>query len=59
MSNTAKSLGQVAYEEYVIAVGGKDRNDKELPLWYDLGRKQQIGWQAAAIGVRAADRSPY
>lgn len=49
MSNAGrKTLGQHAWEEYVIAVGGKTYDDKPLPTWYDLGVRQREGWDRAA-----------
>lgn len=46
-----KTLGEIAWEEYVTAVGGFSFDDKPLPGWYDLGVRQREGWNQAAEAV--------
>lgn len=43
-----KTLGEIAWDEYVISVGGYSYDDKPLPGWYDLGIRQREGWCHAA-----------
>ena len=44
--------GQVAWEAYAKAVGGKTFDDKPLPTWEELGDRQKDGWRAAAEAVQ-------
>lgn len=58
MSND-KSLGQVAFEAYCTAVGGKTFDGKPIPGWDELHGdrlKVQGGWEAAAQAIRQHTR---
>lgn len=46
------SLGQLAWDTYVTAVGGHTFDGKPLPTWAMLGERQRKGWEAAAEAVR-------
>lgn len=45
------SLGQIAFEAYSKAMGGKTYDDKTIPHWEDLSPQVQKGWAAAARAV--------
>jgi hypothetical protein len=48
------ALGQIAWEAYAKAVGGKSFDDKPLPTWDELGDRQRHGWGVAATAVSDA-----
>lgn len=48
-----KSLGQIAFEAYVAAVGGKTYDDKPIPQWSEVKPTVQQGWEAAAEAASA------
>jgi hypothetical protein len=48
------TYGQLAWEAYVRAVGGKTFDGLHLPSWDNLGERQQLGWETAAKAVRDA-----
>lgn len=53
--NEIPSLGQVAFEAYCDAVGGKTFDGKPIPGWNELHGdrlKVQGGWEAAAQAIR-------
>lgn len=43
-----KTLGQVAFEAYSAAVGGKTYDGKPIPQWHEVRAEIQQGWEAAA-----------
>lgn len=55
MSDIDKSLGQVAFEAYRVAVSGQTFDGKPIPGWDELHGdrlKVQGGWEAAAQAIR-------
>lgn len=48
-----KSLGQIAFEAYGAAVGGKTYDDKPIPQWSEVKPTVQQGWEAAAEAATA------
>jgi hypothetical protein len=55
-STMDKDLGQVAYEAYSDAAGGRSLiSGLELPEWHDLTDDLQTAWRAAASAVRQTD----
>ena len=46
--------GQVAYEAYVVAVGGRSVKGDPLPAWADQSKRIQGAWIAAADAVLQA-----
>lgn len=51
MDEDNRSAGQVAFEAYNEAKGGKTYDDKPIPPWDQVGEKVQAGWEAAANAV--------
>jgi hypothetical protein len=47
-----RALGQVAYEAYALAVGGKAVNGDTIPAWDATHERVRRGWAAAADAVR-------
>lgn len=45
------TLGQIAFEAYSKAMGGKTYDGKNIPHWNDLSAQVQKGWTAAARAV--------
>jgi hypothetical protein len=43
--------GQIAFEAYSKAMGGKTYDGKAIPWWSDLSEEVQAGWEAAAKAV--------
>lgn len=48
-----KSLGQIAFEAYGAAVGGKTYDGKPIPQWSEVKPTIQQGWEAAADAASA------
>lgn len=46
-----EELGQIAWDAYAKAVGGKTFDGKPLPAWEGLGPAQRQGWIGAARAV--------
>jgi len=46
-----KTLGQIAFEAYNEAVGGKTWDGKPIPAWQDVSEKVRNGWNKAAVAV--------
>ncbi len=55
-----KSLGQVAFEQYSEAKGGRAFNDTPIPQWDELSGEVAQAWEAAAKEVKQCvlDRIP-
>jgi hypothetical protein len=50
-----KTLGQIAFEAYVKAVGGKTYDEKLIPTWENLtkGQEARDAWEAAGAAAFA------
>lgn len=48
--------GQVAYEAYVVSVGGRSVKGDRLPAWADQTKRIQGAWITAAQAVLQASR---
>ncbi len=46
-----KSLGQIAFEAYVEAAGGKTYDAKPIPTWENLTDVVRDGWETAVIAA--------
>lgn len=46
-----KSMGEVAFDAYNTAVGGKTWDGKPIPPWAEVSTKVKIGWQRAARAI--------
>ena len=53
MDDQEKSYGQINFEAYAEAVGGKTFDDKPIPEWSALPEKVREGWEAGANAVIA------
>lgn len=53
MDDQHKSYGQINFEAYAEAVGGKTFDDKPIPEWSALPEKVREGWEAGANAVIA------
>lgn len=51
MGDQHKSYGQINFEAYAEAVGGKTFDDKPIPEWSALPEKVREGWEAGANAV--------
>lgn len=51
MSDTDKTLAEIAYEAYGQSVDGKNHLGNPMPNWFDLPAKIQIAWREAAWAV--------
>jgi hypothetical protein len=49
MANT--TLGQIAFEAYNEAVGGKTWDGKPIPAWAEINEKVRNGWEQSALAV--------
>lgn len=49
-----KTAGQVAFEAYNEAKGGRTYDDKPIPPWSDVGEAVRSAWEAAAAAVQRA-----
>jgi len=48
MPNDTKTAGQIAFEAYGAAVGGKTYDHKPIPQWSEIKPEIQQGWELAA-----------
>jgi hypothetical protein len=46
-----KPIGQIAFEAYNKAKGGKTFDGRPIPPWGEVGAEVQAGWEAAADAV--------
>lgn len=46
------SDGELAYQAYADAVGGKTHDGRDMPAWGDLGDRIRSGWDSAAEVIR-------
>lgn len=46
-----KRAGFEAYEIYRKAVGGRAYNGVKLPVYTELGKRQQDGWEAVGMAI--------
>lgn len=46
-----KTLGQIAFEAYVLDIGGLTYDGKPIPSWDNLTDRVRKAWEMAAIAV--------
>jgi len=46
-----KTDGQIAFEAYNDAVGGRTWDDRPIPGWHEVTDKVRNGWEQAASAV--------
>lgn len=51
-----ETLGNIAFQAYTAAVGGRTHDDKAIPKWDDLTVTVRTGWEVAADAVALAAR---
>lgn len=51
MSDTDKTLAEIAYEAYAKATGGKTFDGEAMLNWFELPANIQIAWRQAAWAV--------
>lgn len=52
--NRMKTLGQIGYEAYAVATGGKTWDGRDMPTWEQVlasGTKVAVAWAAAADAI--------
>lgn len=49
-----KTTGQIGYEAYAIATGGKTFDGRDMPLWTSLPANITKAWEAAGKAVVGA-----
>lgn len=48
MEGQITTYGEIAYDAYCEAVGGKTWDDRDIPAWKDLTDKIRAAWEAGA-----------